>query len=171
MRLARFMFSGVLISFLFVSNLLAGTESTAVLRLSEAVETGPNYEVFGAPMPDKTQGVSLTDLVAQKQRYLGEEVRVSATIKQVCQAKGCFFIATQDDNWARITFRDYGFFVPTNTANSRVLIKGIFSEIELPNSLAQHYRADLGSSENSADDRSSSEYSIIASSVLIHGSN
>ena len=170
MRLARFMLSGVLISFLLVSSVLAGTESTAVLRLSEAVEIGPNYEVFGAPMPDKTQGLSLTDLIAQKQSYRGKEVRVSATIKQVCQAKGCFFIATQDDNWARITFSDYGFFVPTNTANSRVLIKGIFSEIELSNTQAQHYRADLGSGEDLEDDRSSSEYSIIASSVLIHGS-
>ena len=168
MRLARFMLSGVLISFLFVSSVLAGTESTAVLRLSEAVETGPNYEVFGAPMPDKTVGLSLTELIAQKQDYLGKEVRVSATITQVCQAKGCFFIAMQDEKWARITFRDYAFFVPTNTANSRVLVEGIFSEVELSNTQAQHYQTDLGSSDNLADGRSSPEYSIIASSVLIH---
>tara|TARA_B100000902_G_scaffold256647_1_gene242964 strand:- start:3 stop:518 length:516 start_codon:yes stop_codon:yes gene_type:complete len=168
MRLARFLLSGVSISLLFVATVLAGTKSTAVLRLSEAVETGPNYEVFGAPMPDKTVGLSLTELIAQKQDYLGKEVRVSATITQVCQAKGCFFIAMQDGEWARITFRDYAFFVPTNTANSRVLIEGIFSEVELSSTQAQHYQADLGSSDNSADDRPSREYSIIASSVLIH---
>ena len=167
MRLARFSFSGVSILLLFVSTVLAGTESTAVLRLSEAVETGPNYEVFGAPMPDKTVELSLTDLIAQKQSYLGKEVRVSAKITQVCQAKGCFFIAMQDDKWARITFRDYAFFVPTNAANSRVLIEGIFSEIELSNAQAQHYQTDLGSSDNSAVDPPATEYSIIASSVLI----
>tara|TARA_B100001057_G_scaffold435699_1_gene466213 strand:+ start:66 stop:581 length:516 start_codon:yes stop_codon:yes gene_type:complete len=168
MRLARFLLSGLSISLFLVATVLAGTESTTVLRLSEAVETGPNYEVFGAPMPDKTVGLSLTELIAQKQDYLGKEVRVSATITQVCQAKGCFFIAMQDEKWARITFRDYAFFVPTNTANSRVLIEGIFSEAELSSTQAQHYQADLGSRDNSADDGPSREYSIIASSVLIH---
>ena len=118
MPLTRYLLSGVSIWLLFVATVSAGTKSTAVLRLSEAVETGLNYEVFGAPMPDKTVGLSLTELIAQKQDYLGKEVRVSATITQVCQAKGCFFIAMQDGNWARITFRDYAFFVPTNTANS-----------------------------------------------------
>ena len=167
MRFARFLLSGVSISVLFVATVLAGTKSTAVLRLSEAVETGPNYEVFGAPMPDKTLGLSLSELIAQKQDYLGKEVRVYATITQVCQAKGCFFIAVQDDRWARITFRDYAFFVPTNTANSRVLIEGVFSETKLSTAQAQHYQTDLGSSDNSADARSLQEYSIIASSVLI----
>jgi len=168
MPLARFLLSGVSIWLLFVVTVFAGTKSTAVLRLSEAVETGPNYEVFGAPMPDKTVELSLTELIAQKQDYLGKEVRVSATITQVCQAKGCFFIAMQDGKWARITFRDYAFFVPTNTANSRVLVEGIFSEVELSSTQVQHYQTDLGSSDNLADGRSSPEYSIIASSVLIH---
>ena len=167
MRLARFLLSAVSISLLFVATVLAGTKSTAALRLSEAVETGPNYEVFGAPMPDKTLGLSLTELITQKQDYLGKEVRVSATIAQVCQQKGCFFIAKQDDKWARITFRDYAFFVPTNTAKSQVLIKGIFSETELSTAEAQHYQTDLGSSDNSADARTLREFSIIASSVLI----
>ena len=167
MRLARFWFSGVSISILFVSSVLAGTETAAVLRLSEAVETGPNYEVFGAPMPDKTVALSLTDIIAQKQSYLGKEVRVSSTITQVCQAKGCFFIAMQDDQWARITFRDYAFFVPTNTANSQVLIEGIFSEIRLSNAQADHYLTDLGSSKSATEDGLITEYSIVASSVLI----
>ena len=167
MRLARFLLSGVSISLLCVATVLAGTKSTAVLRLSEAVETGPNYEVFGAPMPDKTVGLSLTELIAQKQDYLGKEVRVSATITQVCQAKGCFFIAIENDKWARITFRDYAFFVPTDAANSEVLIEGIFSEMQLSNAQAQHYNRDLGSSSSAAKVDSSPEYSIVASSVLI----
>ena len=168
MLLARFSFSEVSISLLFVSTVLAGAESTAVLRLSEAVETGPNYEVFGAPMPVKTSELSLADLIGQKHSYLGKEVRVSATIAQVCQAKGCFFIATEGENWARITFRDYAFFVPTNAANSRVIIEGVFSEIHLSKAEADHYRSDLGSSSLATEDGSSLEYSIVASAVLIH---
>ena len=168
MRLTSFLISGVSIVLFFSSTLLAGTKGNAVLRLSEAVETGPNYEVFGNPMPDKTAGLSLTDLIERKQTYLEKEVRVSATITQVCQAKGCFFIAMEDEKWARITFRDYAFFVPTDAANSRVLIEGIFSEIQLSNSQAHHYRTDLGSKNHSVEEASSPEYWIEASSVLIH---
>ena len=168
MRWNSFLISGVSALLLYSSILSAATQNNSVLRLSEAVETGPNYEVFGDPMPNKAAGLSLVDLIEQRESYLGKEVRVSAKITQVCQAKGCFFIAMKDGMWARITFRDYAFFVPTNTANSRVLIEGIFSEIALSHTQAQHYQTDLGSSDNSADDRSSLEYSIIASSVLIH---
>ena len=107
--------SGVLVStfvtsVLFVSTVLAGGVSTDVLRLSEPVEMGSNYEVFGDPMPNKSAGLSLIDLIDQKQSHLGKGVRVSAKIAQVCQAKGCFFIAMEDEDWVRIIFRDYAFF-------------------------------------------------------------
>ncbi len=165
--------SGVLVStfftsVLFVSTVLAEGVSTDVLRLSEPVEMGSNYEVFGDPMPNKWAGLSLIDLIDQKQRHLGKEVRVSAKIAQVCQAKGCFFIAMEGEKWARITFRDYGFFVPTDAASSLALIEGIFSEVQLSGTQAHHYQSDLGSRSRVATDNSSPEYSIVASSVLIH---
>ena len=109
MRLNSFLMLGVSVFLLSSSTLLAGTQSSSALRLSEAVETGPNYEVFGDPMPNKAAGLSLADLIDQRESYLEKEVRVSAKITQVCQAKGCFFIAVENDKWARITFRDYAF--------------------------------------------------------------
>ena len=114
--------STFLTSVLFVSTVLAGGVSTDVLRLSEPVEMGSNYEVFGDPMPNKSAGLSLIDLIDQKQSHLGKEVRVTAKIAQVCQAKGCFFIAIEGRDWIRITFRGYAFFVLSNTANSRVFV-------------------------------------------------
>nr|WP_271522014.1 DUF4920 domain-containing protein [Luminiphilus sp.] len=167
MRLNSFLILGVSVFLLSSSTLLAGTQSSSALRLSEAVETGPNYEVFGDPMPNKAAGLSLADLIDQRESYLEKEVRVSAKITQVCQAKGCFFIAVENDKWARITFRDYAFFVPTDAANSEALIEGIFSEVQLSNAQAQHYNSDLGSSSSAATVDTSPEYSIVASSVLI----
>ena len=167
MRLNSFLISGVSALLLYSSILSAAGQNNSVLRLSEAVETGTNYEVFGDPMPNKAAGLSLVDLIEQRESYLGKEVRVSAKITQVCQAKGCFFIAMENDKWARITFQDYAFFIPTDAANSDVLIEGIFSEIQLSNAQAQHYNSDLGSGSSAAKVDSSPEYSIVASSVLI----
>ena len=118
-----------LVAVLFASIVVAGSVSTDVLRLSEPVEIGSNYEVFGDSMPNKSPGLSVINLIEQKQSNLGKEVRVSAKITRVCQTKGCFFIAMEGEKWARITFRDYDFFVPTDVANSLVLIEGIFSEV------------------------------------------
>ncbi len=168
MKITGVLVSAFLVSVLFVSTVLAGSVSTDVLKLSEPVEMGSNHEVFGDPMPNKSPGLSLSDLIEQKQSHLGKEVRVSAKIAQVCQAKGCFFIAMEGEKWARITFRDYGFFVPTDAANSLVLIEGIFSEVQLSGAQAHHYQTDLGSSSRVAADNFSPEYSIVASSVLIH---
>ena len=168
MKITGVLVSAFLVSVLFVSTALAGSVSTDVLRLSEPVEMGSNYEVFGDPMPNKSAGFSLIDLIDRKQGHLGKKVRVSAKITQVCQAKGCFFIAMEDENWARITFRDYAFFVPTDAANSRIIVEGVFSEIHLSKAEADHYRSDLGSSSVATEDGFLTEYSIVASSVLIH---
>ena len=101
-----------------------------MLRLSAAAGTGPNYKVFGDPIPNKGAGMSLAGFIEQRESYLGKEVRVSAKIAQVCQTNGCFFIAMENDKWARNTFQDYAFFVPTDAANSEALIEGIFSEMQ-----------------------------------------
>ena len=170
MRLNAFLIPGVSVLLWSSSIVLAENQSSNVLRLSEAVETGQNYEVFGDPMPNKAAGLSLTTLIESKKNYLGKEVRVSAKITQVCQAKGCFFIAMENDKWARITFHDYAFFIPTDAANSEVLIEGIFSETQLSNVQAQHYNNDLGSGSSAAPLGASPEYSIVASSVLIRNS-
>lgn len=169
MKITGFLVAAFLVSVLFVSTVFAGTVSADVLRLSEPVEMGSNYEVFGDPMTNKSAELSLIDLIEQKQSHLGKEVRVSAKITQVCQAKGCFFIAMEGEKWARITFRDYGFFVPTDAANSLVLIEGIFSEVQLSGAQVHHYQTDLGSSSRVAAENPSPEYSIVASSVLIYG--
>lgn len=145
---------------------LAASAHAEALRLSEPVEVTENYEVFGAPMHDKKPGIALSEVIARSDEFAGTTVRVSAEVKQVCQKKGCFFIASDGTAWARITFADYGFFIPTDSAGQSATLIGTFTRQQLSAQQAAHFAADLGEKAPQAAE-STFEYAIVATSVQL----
>jgi uncharacterized protein YdeI (BOF family) len=143
-----------------------GTASAAdqVIRLSEPVETTPTHETFGAPMPE-TGAVSLSDAVAGMAEAAEEPVVIETEVVQVCQKKGCFFIARDGETTARVKFEDYGFFIPTDSAGKTVTLAGTLQRIELSPEQAAHYASDAG--EDPAAAEPGFEYRVTASSVRI----
>lgn len=139
---------------------------TEAIRLSEPVETGDGYEVFGAALPDKSPGLSLQEAISSEEQLAGQEVRISTRISKVCQKKGCFFVASEGAAWARITFADYGFFIPTDSGGKQATLVGTLSRRTLTPEQAAHYAEDL-SGEVGEDEPPEFEYQIVATSVLI----
>jgi hypothetical protein len=84
----------------------------------------------------------------------------------VCQRKGCFLIAQDGEHVARVTFRDYGFFVPTDSTGKTVTLVGTLGRRTLDEAQAKHYAEDAG--KNPAEVTGPQmEYAIVASSVII----
>ena len=137
----------------------------AVVRLSEPVNVTDEYEEFGGQLPAGAEPVALSALVASGDSALGKSSLVEARVSQVCQKKGCFFIAQDDDTVVRVSFRDYGFFVPTDIAGRRVLLSGVLVERELSADEAAHYAADLGSAASPVD--AGVVYEIVADAVRV----
>lgn len=135
------------------------------VRLSKPVEISDTYEVFGAPMARKGQGMRLKEVVAREDELAGQEVRVTTRVAKVCQKKGCFFIATDGAASARVTFADYGFFIPTDSGDKHVTLVGTFSRQPLAPAQAAHYAEDLGETPPATPPEF--EYAIVATSVLI----
>ena len=93
-------------------------------------------------------------------------VKFTATIEEVCQMKGCWMtLKSESGERIRVTFKDYGFFVPKDAAGREVVIDGFASLSMLDEATAQHYADDSGREYNPETDRK--EVSIIASGVLI----
>ena len=136
-----------------------------VVRLSEPVEQTATHEIFGAPMPSMEAIQTLGQLVANAERYLDENVVLKTRIAKVCQKKGCFFIATDGAMTARVTFKDYEFFFPTDAGGKTVALAGTFSRKALSAEQAAHYAKDLG--DEPATDAPKFEYVIVATSVSI----
>jgi hypothetical protein len=150
--------SAIAIFVLFVQAAVAD-----VTRLSEPVEVTDDAEVFGAPLDADARSASLGALLDNPDDYLDTSVRVEARISQVCQKKGCFMIATAGDRAVRISFRDYSFFVPTDTGGKTVTVTGTLVERVLSEKQAAHFREDAGSDTIQAG----KVYEIVADSVSI----
>ena len=152
--------------FLVLTLLFASQTWAEAIRLSEPVESTADYEVFGAPLPDKADGQSLRSVIEQESELAGKEVRVSTRIAKVCQKKGCFFVATEGANTARITFADYSFFIPTDSGGKDVTLVGTFNRKLVTPEQAAHYKDDLGE-KGEVGVQPTYEYAITATSVLI----
>jgi hypothetical protein len=136
-----------------------------VIRLSEPVAKTATHEVFGAMLPDTGTPLSLVELVKDHDTYQDQEVLLATRIAKVCQKKGCFFVATQGAVTARVSFKDYGFFIPTDSGGKDVVLLGTFSRNSVSKEEADHYAADLGETATSNPERF--QYSIVASAVKI----
>ena len=159
-------FAPLLLAAAFVSSALAG--EAQVIRLSEPVEVTDTYEVFGSSPSQAGMKVSLDDLVADSEQYQGKEVLLETRIAKVCQKKGCFFIAQSGADSVRITFEDYGFFIPTDSGGKTVMLAGVFSRKPVSAEQAAHVAEDLG--ETPAGDAPAFEYSLVATGIKIYKS-
>lgn len=106
---------------------------------------------------------------AMKQDNLNKKVRVRAKVEDVCRVKGCWVVLTDGAHTMRVTFKDYGFFVPKDVIGKTILADGVITETIITEADAQHYAEDAGASEEEimkiVGDRT--ELSMVADAVLI----
>ena len=140
-------------------------EQLKPIRLSEPVEVTATHEVFGAPLQNTESAISLSQLVEEGAAYQDQQVLVETRIAKVCQKKGCFFIAQDGEVTARISFADYGFFIPTDSSGKSVVLLGTYSRQVVSPAEAEHFALDLG--ETSQADPMDFEHSIVATAVAI----
>lgn len=97
-------------------------------------------------------------------------VKVAAKITEVCQKKGCWMnLDLGEGKSVFVKFKDYGFFVPKNAAESEAIVNGkAFIEVTSINDLKE-YAKDAGKSKATIDSIVTPEtnYSFLADGVLI----
>jgi hypothetical protein len=135
------------------------------LRLSEPVIQDAQSETFGVKLDESLPKLSMASLVSDSSSFLAEPFQVEARIAKVCQKKGCFFIAQQQQHVLRVSFRDYGFFIPTDSSGKSVIIAGQLVQKEISPEQAAHFKADLKSETDML--KSGLVYEIVADSVKI----
>ncbi len=154
------------IALVLLTSLPVLAQETEVVRLSEPIQTTENYEVFGSEVIEWNEAQSLVSIIKSGDEFEGKEVTLETEVAQVCQKKGCFFVANQDGYSARITFKDYGFFIPTDSQGKTVKLVGTFTVTELTEEKAKHYAEDAGEDAETITGPQK-EYSIVATSVLV----
>lgn len=135
-----------------------------VIRLSEPVDETATHEVFGSTMRATAEPVSLADIMAAPESHQGNTLVIQTRVAKVCQKKGCFFIAQQGRHALRVSFKDYGFFVPTDMGGKAVTLVGELVERTLTAEQAAHFNQDAGAADAFA---SGTVYEIVATAVSV----
>ena len=97
-------------------------------------------------------------------------IKVKGIVNEVCQAKGCWLTMDLDqDQVMRVTFKDYGFFVPVNSSGKNVTIEGTVQKQTVTVDMLKHYAKDAGKSDQEISSINESEisYIFVADGVLI----
>lgn len=88
--------------------------------------------------------VTLAQVLAAPSEYDGKTVAVEARVRRACLKKGCWMELAADDAGpgVRVTFKDYGFFVPRDSAGWTARVEGTVKVATVPAAQADHLEAE-----------------------------
>jgi hypothetical protein len=105
----------------------------------------PQYKAFGDSVQSTSAPLALAEAI--KTPNAQKNIRVQAKVVEVCQKKGCWMMLADGSTTMRITFKNYGFFMPKDITGKTIIAEGILSEDTLAEKDARHYAEDAGKSK------------------------
>ncbi len=131
-----------------IAVLALGIALNACGKKAEKTEnTTSNLEFYGDTIQEEgaITTAALMELMKDKD---SAEVKITTTIREVCQKKGCWMdVELSANELMTVRFKDYGFFVPKDAAGKTVIMDGIVrKEIETVEWL-RHKAEDAGKSK------------------------
>jgi hypothetical protein len=119
----------------------------------------------GAPLSNATP-TPLADILAAPDKYQKDAVLVEGVIENVCEMKGCWMqIAPEAGKpGMRVTFKDYGFFVPTDSKGMKARAEGVAKVATLSKEQADHLAGE-GATLTRNPDGTAREVSFVANGV------
>jgi len=108
----------------------------------------------------------LSSILETPKAFEGKPIVTEGRIARSCKAKGCWMelSAEKDGESMRVTFRDYGFFVPLDAAGADARVDGQVAVKKLSKAEADHLEDDGGKVVRSKDG-SAIEISFVADGV------
>jgi hypothetical protein len=99
----------------------------------------------GEPLPKNQVPQKLSAVLSRPED--GKSVLVEGVVRRACSQMGCWMELAPAEGGAgvRVTFKDYGFFVPTDSAGAKARVQGTIKVAELSAAQAEHLRAEGGS--------------------------
>ncbi len=137
---------------------------------AEPAQAAPNKDVstYGAPI-GAGEKVALSAVLAEPKKFLDKPVIIEAEVRRACAKKGCWMeVAESNEKSApscRVTFKDYGFFVPKDSAGSRARMQGTVAIETVAASYVEHLEAEGARFPNKKPDGTADEVRFVATGV------
>lgn len=147
--------------------LLVASVSHQLVQAQHKRKPVGDYQTYGARPRLDSKPLTLAE--ALQPANLNKPVRIEAKIAEVCQMKGCWMVLVDGEHTLRVTFKDYGFFVPKDSAGKMVIVEGQVSETTISEAQARHYAEDAGKSKEEIEKIVGDQkgFTMVAESVLI----
>lgn len=134
---------------------VSASPSTSAKAFGEPISAGPV--------------LSLADVLASPERFRDQAITVEGHVRSACTRRGCWMEVAESADpklpGCRVTFKDYGFFVPTDSAGSRAKVQGTLSVDTLPPERVAHLESEGGQFPHKKPDGSVDELRLVASGV------
>ncbi|WP_337043528.1 DUF4920 domain-containing protein [Emticicia sp. 17c] len=114
--------------------------------------------------------IAATELNKKAQETPSFDAKVTGTVESVCQVKGCWMkVKLSDGQTMRVTFKDYGFFVPKDISGKTVVFEGNAKTKTTSVDELRHYAEDAGKSKEEVAKitEPKKELTFVANGVLV----
>jgi len=143
----------------------------AVMGCQTKKESDAAFNTYGEIIT--TDGaIALTNMNEQLSGKDSIVLTVRGTIDQTCAKKGCWMTVKDGNGIAtRVTFKDYGFFVPTSGAEGKeVVFSGVAKRKITDVATLRHFAEDAGKSQQEIDaiTEPKEEIEFVANGVVIY---
>lgn len=136
-------------SFLFTACTGNGTAvETSETESGAEASAAPSLEVYGDSSMTPDNALEVGDLLAYMEGKDSVNVKLRGVINACCQKKGCWMdMDLSEDQSMTVRFKDYGFFVPMNSAGRTAVIEGVAKVDTQGVDWLRHKAEDAGRSE------------------------
>lgn len=120
----------------------------------------------GAPITPDAPTVALQDVLANPGEYAERQVVVEGVIAASCTEKGCWMqlAPAEGEGTVRVTFKDYGFFIPLTAKGMKARAEGVAVVKSLTKAHADHLEEE-GAKLKRNEDGTVTEISFVANGV------
>lgn len=136
----------------------------------ESSQAQPVFKSYGESF-DHSIAAEITDLSSLMADSDSVSITLSGQIEKTCAVKGCWMqLNAGEQNTLRVTFKDYGFFVPKSGVEGKTsIVQGYCVRQETSVEELRHFAQDAGESAESIALIISPkmEYNFVASGVII----
>ncbi|MCW3103428.1 MAG: hypothetical protein JWO09_1868 [Bacteroidetes bacterium] len=136
---------------------------------NETAAADTSLQYFGDSITQEG-AIPSTELAAKMQGQDSMKVKLTGTITEVCQKKGCWMTMNiGNDKTMQVKFKDYAFFVPKDASGKTVFLEGVAFTDTTSVAELQHYAEDGGKSKEEIAKITEPEISISfeASGVIL----
>lgn len=146
-------------------------DSTSAETTENAEATSSENLNFYGDTISADGAIAVSELAAIVEKDGGFEGKVTTVIHETCQKKGCWMkVDMADANDMRVTFKDYGFFVPTSGVEGKEVVMEGKAYVDTTSvEMLRHFAEDAGKSQDEIEAITEPEYALAfeATGVII----